>query len=555
MSKEISQKHEEQPTFAPSVAQSMPALGKEDHLVHGHKELSNTQLQQEMGKDNGDGESRQEEPTVDAPAETNGNKAEASGTPVPNIASDDAPVHTTEASPSAAAIPSVQAAISSPPSSAPAAPPPAAAIDTSYRLKRITYLDPRTNIPRQLQILTQNANGPCPLIALCNVLLLRGDIEINGTRSEVDFEYIAQLIGEWVMCRLPDTSPTANGPPEMSTETPGESTAASPSTPRATDFSQNLTDVLHLIPTLQKGLDVNVRFDTPFAFEVTPALLIFDLFRITLCHGWTVDPQDEETYRVVVGECGSYNAVVERIVAGDAVADGKGDNTNSPAPAPAPPTPETLHTALVCQSFLTSTASQLTYHGLQSLTDSLPPNSLSVLFRNNHFATLYKRVHPPPVLGKGKAKDEGNGEPQTTALYTLITDQGFADVDGAVWETMDAVDGDSAFLDGFFQPFHHTQHAGHVPLQQGEDGVADGGGGEGNADLALAMALQREEDEAAASSQQFQQQQQQAQQRQRQDGSQRKGQSQAKAQGRGGKQQEAPKHAGQAGKKDKCSVM
>lgn len=34
----------------------------------------------------------------------------------------------------------------------------------------------------------QNENGPCPLLALANVLLLRGGIEIHPDYSEVTFE-------------------------------------------------------------------------------------------------------------------------------------------------------------------------------------------------------------------------------------------------------------------------------------------------------------------------------------------------------------------------------
>ena len=40
--------------------------------------------------------------------------------------------------------------------------------DGTYRTKRITYYG------NELPILMQNENGPCPLLALANVLLLRG---------------------------------------------------------------------------------------------------------------------------------------------------------------------------------------------------------------------------------------------------------------------------------------------------------------------------------------------------------------------------------------------
>ena len=49
----------------------------------------------------------------------------------------------------------------------------------SYRTKRIHYFG------HELPILMQNENGPCPLLALANVLILRGGIYIHPDISEV----------------------------------------------------------------------------------------------------------------------------------------------------------------------------------------------------------------------------------------------------------------------------------------------------------------------------------------------------------------------------------
>ena len=45
--------------------------------------------------------------------------------------------------------------------------------DSTFRLKRISYNG------RDVPVLMQNENGPCPLLGLSNVLLLRGDISIH----------------------------------------------------------------------------------------------------------------------------------------------------------------------------------------------------------------------------------------------------------------------------------------------------------------------------------------------------------------------------------------
>jgi hypothetical protein len=46
--------------------------------------------------------------------------------------------------------------------------------------------------------------------------------------------------------------------------------------------------------------------------------------------------------------------------------------------------------ALVAEEFLENSASQLTYHGLCELCTQLKEDELAVLFRNNHFTTLYR---------------------------------------------------------------------------------------------------------------------------------------------------------------------
>ncbi|KAJ3185494.1 Ubiquitin carboxyl-terminal hydrolase MINDY-1 [Geranomyces variabilis] len=350
--------------------------------------------------------------------------------------------------------------------------------DKLYRLKRIIYIDARTQTPQRLSIITQNRNGPCPLLALTNVLILRGDITIphvQRERGEIAYEQIVEIVGDWLTTRRlgSSSSPTTtngNAPP-----TDG-------------DALQNLTDVFEIIPTLQTGLDVNVRFSSPTSFELTPALLVFDAFNIHLCHGWTVDPQDTETYSIVVNTCGSYNAVVEKIIQGDDAATalrtdkGKKPRATTDDDDAAESTllyekkeaarEQHIHDGLVCAQFLASTSSQLTYHGLQWLCDDvamLPAGEPAVLFRNNHFHTVLKRLDED---GDGGGAGAGAGGAAGVRLYTLVTDQGFLHAEGAVWETMSGVDGDSSFVDGYFVPF--------APDARARGGGGGGGGGNGN---------------------------------------------------------------------------
>ena len=51
---------------------------------------------------------------------------------------------------------------------------------------------------------------------------------------------------------------------------------------------------------------------------------------------------------------------------------------------------EFLLPALLAEEFLTNSATQLTYHGLSELSSTLEDGQICVLFRNNHFSTLFK---------------------------------------------------------------------------------------------------------------------------------------------------------------------
>ena len=84
------------------------------------------------------------------------------------------------------------------------------------------------------------------------------------------------------------------------------------------------------------------------------------------------------------------------------------------------PTDLNLNPADIIQHFLSSTSSQLTTTGLQRLHTCMSDRELAVIFRNNHFSTLFSY--------------EGS-------LYTLVTDIGYLHIPRVVWEKLDTVDG------------------------------------------------------------------------------------------------------------------
>jgi len=111
-----------------------------------------------------------------------------------------------------------------------------------------------------------------------------------------------------------------------------------------------------------------------------------------------------------------------------------------------------IHDIDIVDSFINvENPTQLTSFGLNQLTKVLAPGSFSILFRNDHFATLYKH-------------------PQTHQLFTLITDAGYANHAEIVWESLADVKGSSTgFFAGDFRPISHdsTESNPGIAAQRG----------------------------------------------------------------------------------------
>ncbi len=78
----------------------------------------------------------------------------------------------------------------------------------------------------------------------------------------------------------------------------------------------HLNEVLGLLPSLQHGMDVNIKFTAgPSGVEYTNNLAAFDLLGVELVHGWLLDPQDVETLSVIGNK--SYNELIELVIFGN----------------------------------------------------------------------------------------------------------------------------------------------------------------------------------------------------------------------------------------------
>ncbi|KAJ1954989.1 hypothetical protein GGI12_005667, partial [Dipsacomyces acuminosporus] len=336
-----------------------------------------------------------------------------------------------------------------------------------YKLKDIQWQDLTTKRLREVKIVTQNENGPCPLIALVNVLVLNGNLNIGPAgKPTITDEELVGLLGDYLFRNegLDTSINTVDESPKLS---PGEG-------PSVDDISV----ILSLLPTLSHGLDVDLQFSHIYDFALTPATQLFKAFNVDLVHGWVVDPESERFLSsVLLNDCrNSYEGAVEFIFTADELSNGqvveaqhgfegikheqdddyyryddgsekesskikelfnrhKGKHLTGDQQ-------QTVYNAVALNEWLNANATQLTEFGLRMLGTMLPNNHLCVFFRNNHFSTVYKRAP---------------GE-----LFILCTDAGVAGDDRIVWESLrDVNQMTSEFLDSKFCRLSDNNNSHH----------------------------------------------------------------------------------------------
>ncbi|KAG8798702.1 hypothetical protein FRC18_008567, partial [Serendipita sp. 400] len=288
---------------------------------------------------------------------------------------------------------------------------------------------------RRVRIVTQNTNGPCSFIAICNILILRGAIAIlPPDRRSVTYEYLASLVGDYLV---------------------------------NTALNVDLDVVFSILPKTQFGMDLNPLFTGISSFRPGGEggeLKLFDLAGIKLVHGWIADPDSSE--HAVLSKTEDYDTSMDAIVAADIAMSGQlvvlesndiptlGDALSKPAQLSEEEHKKVVD-AMLIRHWLDSNPTQLTYYGLFQLNDSsfIEPNELVCFFRGSHLSVLYKRKDP---------------ESDATTLYTLVTDRVFLKETSVVWESLVDVDGQSSsFYEWNF--VKSTPVGGNFAGQTGED--------------------------------------------------------------------------------------
>lgn len=326
-----------------------------------------------------------------------------------------------------------------------------------YSIKQINWKDQSTNSGmRRSPILMQNANGPCPLLALVNALVLSTPpdldtalVETLRTREQVSLGLLLDAVFDELMSG------------------------------RRGDSAQELPDVSELysfLLALHTGMNVNPRFITPVhaprgsldghspdlnqthpmhraqskagAFEETKEMRLYSTFSIPLIHGW-VPPQDTSAYAAFERCAQSFEDAqniqfVEFELEDKLRAEGLSEQEQL-----------TLQDIQTIKSFLSNWPTQLTDFGLQTMSRTLKPGQIAILFRNDHFSTVYK-------------------EPTFGGLMTLVTDAGYGSHDEIVWESLVDVNGAASELfSGDFRVVSHNQDASR--LNQGNSAGGEQG--------------------------------------------------------------------------------
>eukprot|EP00756_Hemistasia_phaeocysticola_P018253 Hpha_TRINITY_DN15583_c3_g3::TRINITY_DN15583_c3_g3_i1::g.103995::m.103995 len=159
-----------------------------------------------------------------------------------------------------------------------------------YPLRRVAFRG------RSVAVIVQNQNGPCPFIAICNVLLLRQHISISPDAGHVTLSELLNAATDWLFEKQSKRGLSHNP-----------------------DMHYQLDDVIRHLPSLQDGMDVNVRFRSASDYEFMPAMVCYDAFDIKMLHGWVLDAADPE-FAEVVGK-NSYNGLTDLLIARNEIVD------------------------------------------------------------------------------------------------------------------------------------------------------------------------------------------------------------------------------------------
>ncbi|KAF2158218.1 hypothetical protein K461DRAFT_274461 [Myriangium duriaei CBS 260.36] len=349
-----------------------------------------------------------------------------------------------------------------------------------YHIKHVNWYDTSAQggrgALRRSPILSQNANGPCPILALVNALSLSTPehedtalVHTLKSREQVTLGLLLDAVFEELVRR---------------NETTGRDLP-------------DIGDLYSFLITLHTGMNVNPDFtrqsaSQPGGFEQTREMQLYGAFHIPLVHGWT-SPFESETYQAFERSARTFDEALNVQFLEEEF------DAKLRAGGLSREEQQVFEDLTAVKSFLTTYPTQLSEYGLEAMSKWMQPGQVAILFRNDHFCTLYK-------------------EPTKGTLMTLVTDEGFATHDEVVWESLVDVNGAMAeFFSGDFRSVGASRQSSTTAAggsssigwpsvesrdiknsaNTGVDANAISQSEQEDLDLALALQLQEEEEEAS----------------------------------------------------------
>ena len=147
-----------------------------------------------------------------------------------------------------------------------------------FDTKQVEWTD-RTGFRGPVNILLQNDNGPCPLVALINTMVFTSPATAAYTsgKERISVKGLLEYLGELLLEKVS----AADGA-------------------QSSEIINDTDDVLRLLPKLVTGLNIDPMFDGQFSNS--PEMSLFRLYGVDVVHGWLVDPHEPIHHHVIEAE-------------------------------------------------------------------------------------------------------------------------------------------------------------------------------------------------------------------------------------------------------------
>ncbi|KAK6198636.1 uncharacterized protein RJT21DRAFT_69619, partial [Scheffersomyces amazonensis] len=343
-------------------------------------------------------------------------------------------------------------------------------------------------------IILQDKNGPCPLIALINSLVIGYEVSLKKIATNnmgITHDNDQKLNGLRGFKELLFQMEANNGFIELKKllEQLGDLILIYNNEIHADDQDE-IDKILTNLPLLHTGLNVDPNLLKGNFVKDDLASQLFELFGLKFKHGWVIDPIDNEDIKWNVSarhvHSDSQDHVPESARSHSHTPESEQDNYGKLVELfdklqtfdkiqdylliddeQGLEKLEKLQNQRLISKWLELNKTQLTSIGLKKLNNELHDEEVVIFFRNNHFNTLFKK---------------GDMD-----MYLLITDTAFNNKSNKiVWQSFNSVSGkDDLFFTGDF-----------LPILELDANINDEG--YNDSDYLLLKQLQEEEDERLA---------------------------------------------------------